>query len=117
LSSAADRSRHRAIAPFWYFLATAGLLSGFFDLVKGSRLELSYLGLNAFMIYLSIVLASRAVLLVSVVGLMSWLGWYTHEYLADIVGWPIALIVLGMVMIGLSAYAVRMGRAITTARP
>lgn len=117
LSSAADRSRYRTIAPFWFFVGTVELLSGFFDLVKGSRLELGYLGLNAFMIYLSIVLASRTVLLVSVLALMAWLGWYTNQYLANIVGWPLALIVLGMVMIGLSAYAVRMGREITTARP
>jgi len=116
LSSAADRSRHRGIAPFWYFVGTAGLLGSFFDFVRGTRFELTYLGLNAFTIYLSVVLASRTVLVVSVLGLMTWLGWYTHEYLADIVGWPIALIALGMVMIWLSAYAVRMGRAIGTAR-
>ncbi len=99
----------------WYFIGTAGSLGGFFDLVKGSSLELSYLGLNAYVIYLSILLASRIVLLVSVLGLMGWLGWYTDQYLADVMGWPIALIVLGFIMIGLSAYAVKLGRAIKTA--
>ncbi|MFZ0890532.1 MAG: hypothetical protein WA005_18985 [Candidatus Binataceae bacterium] len=117
LSRAADRTPHRAIAPLWYFIGTVGLLGGFFDLVKGSSLELSYLGLNACMIYLSIVLPSRAVLLVSVLGLMGWLGWYTDQYLANVMGWPIALIVFGFVMIGLSAYAVKLGRAIKTAEP
>ncbi|MGD0310760.1 MAG: DUF2157 domain-containing protein, partial [Acidobacteriota bacterium] len=115
LSRAADRTPHRAIAPLWYFIGTAGSLGGFFDLVKGSSLELSYLGLNAYVIYLSILLASRIVLLVSVLGLMGWLGWYTDQYLADVMGWPIALIVLGFIMIGLSAYAVKLGRAIKTA--
>lgn len=117
LSSAADHTPHRAIAPLWYFIGTAGLLGGFFDLVKGSSLELSYLGLDAYMIYLSILLASRTVLLVSVLGLMGWLGWYTDKYLANVMGWPIALIVFGFIMIGLSAYAVKLGRAIKTAEP
>jgi hypothetical protein len=117
LSRAADRTPHRAIAPLWYFIGTAGSLGGFFDLVKGSSLELSYLGLNAYMIYLSMLLASRTVLLVSVLGLLGWLGWYTDKYLADVMGWPIALIVLGFVMIELSAYAVKLGRAIKTAEP
>jgi len=116
LSSAADRTPHRAIAPFWYLIGTGGLLGGFFDLASGTRWELSYLGVNAFMIYLSIVLASRAILLISVLALMAWLGWYTDEYLADVIGWPIALIALGMVMLGLSAYAVRMGQTIKTAK-
>lgn len=115
LSRAADRTAHRAIAPLWYFIGTAGSLSGFFHLVRGSSLELSYLGLNACMIYLSILLASRTVLLVSVLGLMVWLGWYTDLYLANVMGWPIALIVLGFIMIGLSAYAVKLGRGIKTA--
>jgi hypothetical protein len=115
LSRAADQTPHRAIAPLWYLVGTAGLLTGFFDLVRGSALELSYVGLNAGMIYLSIPLASRTVLLVSVLGLMGWLGWYTDRYFADVTGWPIALIILGFVMIGLSAYAVKLGRAIKTA--
>jgi hypothetical protein len=59
LSRAVDRTPHRAIAPLWYFIGTAGSLGGFFDLVKGSSLELSCLGLNAYVIYLSILLASR----------------------------------------------------------
>ncbi|HTK84535.1 MAG TPA: DUF2157 domain-containing protein [Patescibacteria group bacterium] len=112
LSAAADRSPHRAIAPFWYFIGTAGLLSGYFELIRGSSLELSYLGLNAFMVWLSISLASRTVLLVSVAGLMGWLAWYTDKYFAHVIGWPVALIILGFVMIALSAYAMKLGRMI-----
>lgn len=114
LGAAADGTPHRAISPFWYFVGTSWLLGGFFELVSGSAFELLSLGITAFMIWLSIRLASRTVLFVSVITLMGWLAWYTSKYFADVTGWPVALIVLGLMMIGVSAYAVKLGRQIRT---
>lgn len=112
LSWAADKSAHRAITPFWYFWGGAFVLGGFWDLVKETPLDLAYLGLNSFMIFLSIRVASRSLLFVSVLGLLCYLSYFTAEYFADVIGWPIALIVMGLIMIGLSAFALRLGRKI-----
>lgn len=112
---AVDRTSHRAIVPFGYALAMAATLYGFFDLVERSSFEITYLGLNAFLIYLSIHLASRTVLFVSVAGLLGYIAWYTSEHFAGMTGWPIALILLGFVFLGLGALTLRLSRRIPAA--
>lgn len=117
LSHGATRRGHHAITPFWYFVAGGFLLGGTFAMVEGGPLEVVYLGVNGFLVYLSIRLASRSLLVVGVVGLIAYLGYFTDEYFANVIGWPVALIIMGMVMIGLSAYAVKLGRRIGGAAP
>lgn len=117
LARLADKSVHRSISPFWYFVGAACVLCAFWSLVEGTPLDLIYLGLNAFFIFLSIRFASRALLFVSVMGLLAYLSYFTYEYFADVIGWPIALIVMGLVMIGTSAYAVKLGQRIRDSKP
>lgn len=113
--SAAMRGYH-AITPFWYFTGSVLLLGGVFLAVEGEPFEMVYLGVNGFLVFLSIRLASRALLVAGVVGLIVYLSYFTYEYFADVIGWPVAMIVMGMVMIGLSAYAVKLGQGIGGAR-
>lgn len=112
LSWAVGKTAHRAMTPLWYFFGGITLLSSWWAVFEGTFLDLSYLGLNAFLVYLSIAAASRILLFVSVLGLLGYLGYFAEEYFADAVGWPVCLIVLGLVMMGLSAYAVKLGRRI-----
>ena len=110
-----SKTRHQAIAPFWYFVSGLVLLGSYWTLFEGTALDISYLGINAFLVYLSITVASRTLLFVSVLGLFFYMGYFANEYFADVVGWPLSLIVLGVVMMGLSAYAVKLGRSIAQA--
>jgi hypothetical protein len=55
---------------------------------------------------------SRTLLLVSTFALLGFLGYYTEEYFADVTGWPIALMIMGFLLIGVSAYAVKLGQKI-----
>jgi len=43
---------------------------------------------------LSVKVKSRTLLLVSTFALLGYLGYFTNQYFADILGWPIALIIL-----------------------
>ena len=115
LAGAIDKTKHRAITPFGYFVGGLFLLCAFWSFVEGGPLELSYLALNAFVVYLSLRLASRTLLFVSVLGLMGYLSYFTYEYFADVIGWPIAMIMMGFIMIGTSAYAVKLGQKIGNA--
>ena len=112
---AAQRGYH-AITPFWYFIGGVILLGGVFGLVQGEPTEMIYLGVNGFLVYLSIRLASRAMLVCAVFSLIGYLSYFTYKYFADVTGWPVAMIVMGLAMIGLSAYAFRLGRAIQDSR-
>lgn len=110
-----SKSRHQAIAPFWYFVSGIVFLGSYWALFEGTALDISYLGINAFLVYLSITVASRTLLFVSVLGLFFYMGYFANKYFADVIGWPLSLIVLGIAMMGLSAYAVKLGRSITKA--
>jgi hypothetical protein len=107
---AIDRTRHRDITPLWYFFGAASFLSGFFQATKRTPFEISFLGVAGGFVYLSVVLHSRTLLFVATLAILAYTGWFTGQYFADSVGWPVALVALGLFMIGLSALAFRIDR-------
>lgn len=108
LAFAIQRSKHMAIAPFWYFVGAVLLLWSIFEWVEGSLFEPIYLGMTAFMIFLSTFVRSRTLLLVGTLTMLIYIGYYTAEHFANAVGWPIALVIIGIALIGLSALAIRL---------
>ena len=101
-----DRGVHRAVAPLAYFAGSAWFLAGMFDLVRGTALEISFFGMAAAVMYLATVLRSRTLLFVSVVALISFTGYYFRDSLANAFG----LIVMGLLLIGLSGFAMSLSR-------
>lgn len=107
-----DKTPHRAIAAFWYVIGSLGFLWSVFDFVEGSPFDLLYLPFTILMMFMSVRIKSRSLLLVSTFALLGYLGYFTGQYFAHTVGWPVALIVMGFVLIGISAYAVRLSKTI-----
>jgi hypothetical protein len=105
-----NRTPHRVITPVLYLCGATGFLYGVFELVEGSPLELIFLLCAAGFVYLSITTHSRTLLFVATVAILAYTAWFTGEYFADSVGWPIALIIFGLILIGLSALALRIDR-------
>lgn len=108
LTYAIQRSKHMAIAPFWYFVGAVLLLWSIFEWVEGSLFEPIYLGMTAFMIFLSTFVRSRTLLIIGTFAMLIYIGYYTAEHFANTVGWPIALVIIGIALIGLSALAIRL---------
>ncbi len=105
---ALKQSQHSAIASFWYFFGAVLLLWAAFDLVQGTPYELVYFGLSAFVVFLSTVVRSRALLFVGALSILVYIGYYTSKHFADTVGWPIALVIIGVALIAMGALAVRL---------
>ena len=105
-----DHSPHAAITPFWYFASSTAMLTGLFSFVEGSLLEIVFLAAACGVVVLSTWVKSRSLLLVGAVAILSYVVYYTAEHFADVIGWPIALILLGLLLIGLSAVAFRINR-------
>jgi hypothetical protein len=105
-----DRTVHRDVSPVWYLLGSAAFLEGFFDAVDGTPFEILFLGVAAGFVYLSVLVRSRALLIVATLGILAYTGWFTRQHFADSVGWPIALIIFGILMIAMSALAFRIDR-------
>jgi hypothetical protein len=105
-----DRTAHRDITPVWYLLGAAAFLYGFFDMVERTPFEIAFLAVAAAFVYLSVVLHTRTLLFVATLAILAYTAWFTGQHFADSVGWPLALIVFGIFMIGLSAVAFRIDR-------
>ena len=108
IAYALQQSRHLAIAPFWYFVGGFVLMWAVFELVEHSPFELAFLGLAALLIFLSTAVRSRALLSVGTLSMLLYIGYYTAEHFANTLGWPIALVVIGVALIALSTLAVRL---------
>jgi hypothetical protein len=104
------RTRHHDVTPLWYLVGTLAALIGLFALVKSSPAEVLYLAAAAGLVYLSVVVRSRTLLVSATLGILAYSGWFTSEYFADSIGWPLALIAFGIFMIGLSGLAYRLDR-------
>ena len=110
VSCSIDRTEHAVITSFWYFAGSAAMLAGLFSLIEGSVLEILFLGASCGLAFFSIRVKSRGALVVATVAILSYIGYYTAEHFSDVVGWPIALIAFGMLLLGLSTAALRINR-------
>ena len=85
-------------------------LYGLFDLVERTPFEILFIVAASGFVYLSAAIQSRTLLLVATAAILGYTGWFTSEHFADSLGWPLALVLFGMLMIGLSALAFRIDR-------
>jgi hypothetical protein len=65
---------------------------------------------TALLIWLSTIARSRTLLGVGTCAMIGYLVWFTGEYFADSLGWPLALVIIGVLFIALSVLAVRINR-------
>ena len=105
---ALQNSKHLAIAPFWYFVGGVILMWSVFEAVEKTPFELLYLGLSALMIFVSTHVRSRALLGVGTLAMLVYIGYYTAQHFANTLGWPIALVIIGIALIGMSSLSVRL---------
>jgi uncharacterized membrane protein len=106
ISYVIDKTKHKAITPLWYFIGSVFFLYGAFDVLEGSVIEVLYFGVAAGFMYLGTVVRSRTLLFSSVVALMGFTGYFFQDSLANAFG----LILMGFLLIGLSAFALGLNR-------
>lgn len=110
LTVVVDQTRHKAITPFWYFVAAMWFLFGCFSLLEGSVVEVLFLAIAVVIVYLSTIVRSRVLLFVGTVALLAYVGYFSNRHFVDSIGWPLALVLFGLLLIGLSAAALRINR-------
>jgi hypothetical protein len=105
-------TKHRSITPFWYFIGSLMFLCGLFEVMQYSIFEVGYLGVTAFMIYLSVLVRSRMLLFTSTLAMITYIGYFTVKHFIHSTGWPLALVVFGFILLAISAAAVKVNRMI-----
>ena len=110
LSVGLDQTRHSGVTPFWYLVGSMSLLYGVFSLIERTPIEVAFLAVAAALVYLSTVVRSRTLLFVGTLAILSYIGYFSAEHFVQSIGWPIALVLFGLLLIGLSATALRINR-------
>ena len=86
------------------------LLHGLFELVQHTAIELAFLAVACGGVFLSTWVRSRTLLFVSTVAILAYISYFTNEHFQDSLGWPLVLILLGLIFIALSTIAMRISR-------
>jgi hypothetical protein len=105
-----DRTPHSVLTPAWYLFGGAAFLYGLFDGLEHTPLEILFLVAACGFVYVSVLVHSRTLLVVATAAILAYTGWFTGERFANSIGWPLALVVFGLIMIGLSSLAFRIDR-------
>ena len=107
LSMGLEETKYRAMNPFWYFVGSLFFYAGLFGLVEATLIELMFLMTACGGVFLSTYVRSRTLLVTSTVAVLAYISYFTIENFADSQGWPLVLIFLGLVLLGLGNLAMR----------
>lgn len=110
LGNAMRHADEHKLAGLGFFFGSAMFYAGLFDEVRHTPLELLYFGVAVALMYGSALLQSRALLATSVLAMLGFIGYYTSEYFMNSVGWPVALIIMGIAFLGVGSMAIRVKR-------
>ena len=91
-------------------IGSALAYTGLFDLLHKTPIELLYFAVTASMLYACVLLQSRALLLTTVIAMLSYIGYFTAQHFVDSLGWPISLVLMGVAFMGVSVLAMRVKR-------
>ena len=105
---------HAAITPIWNLLGACCVLGSLFDYLENTPVEMLYLGACAGMMYLSTLMRSRMLLTVSTLAMLGYISYFTAEHFMNSVGWPITLILLGGMFIGIGSMAMKISKKYIT---
>ena len=99
--------RYPRLIALGYFTGSIMAYAGLFDLVQNTSVELLYLAVTAAVLYACVVLQSRALLLTTVIAMLSFIGYFSGEHFANSLGWPVTLVLMGIAFLGVGAIAIK----------
>lgn len=104
------RGAQRAVAPLAYLAGAPAFLVGGFELVRDTRVELAFMLAACGCVVLSVHARSRVLLAVGTIAMLGYIAYFTEQRFVDSLGWPLVLVLLGVVLIGISAAALGLDR-------
>jgi len=102
-----ERTPYSGMNSFWYLVGSVMFYHGLFEWVEDSALELVFLAVACAGIFLSTWVRSRTLLFTSNVAILAYIGYFSYEHFQDSLGWPLVLIMMGIIFIALSVLAMR----------
>ena len=107
-------ARYPRLVMLGYLFGSILFYAGLFDLVQYTSFELVYLAATVSMLYVSVVLHSRILLMTTSLAMLSFIGYFSAQYFSTSLGWPLTLIFTGIVFLGVGSIALRLRKNIET---
>ncbi|MDC9728105.1 MAG: hypothetical protein PSN04_02110 [Methyloprofundus sp.] len=98
--------RYPRLIAIGYFVGSAMAYGGLFDLIHNTAIELLYLFVTAAVLYICVAIQSRVLLLTTVIAMLSFIGYFSEKYFTNVLGWPVTLILIGIIFLGVGVGAV-----------
>lgn len=111
-SSVITNSNYHRLAPVWYLIGSIAFLCGAFSILQDTSIEIIYLGISAFIIYLSTIFMSRMLLLTGAIAMISYISYFSSIHFPNSVGWPITLIICGIFILVIGAVSLNINKRI-----
>ncbi len=93
------------------FFGSAGFLgAGFSQVFDSDPWKMFYFLFVIGGLFVSAYMRSRSILVVSTLFLLAYVSYITGEYFADSIGWPVALVILGFIFIGLGYVSININK-------
>ncbi|MDH3644763.1 MAG: DUF2157 domain-containing protein [Gammaproteobacteria bacterium] len=105
-----DVDRYRWNVGAWASAGSIMFFVALFDLVEGNALEFLFPLLTAIGVYVSVQTRTRAILAISVLAFLLYISYFTAEHFSDSLGWPLVLMLIGVVFVGVGYLALRFNR-------
>ncbi|STY29769.1 Predicted membrane protein (DUF2157) [Legionella wadsworthii] len=110
VSSFINHSKFKSIAGLLFFISSLALLLDTFAIVRNEPYELLYLVLACGLIFLAIIESSRVLLVNASLGTLCFILYYSSQHFPHTVGWPITLIIIGLLLIGVSGVVIKLNK-------
>lgn len=94
----------------WYFFGSALFFSAAMGILYATPFDALFVLFPAAILYLSLILRSRALMFSSILAILSFISYYSAKYFANTIGWPITLMMMGFLLIGGCALAMRLNK-------
>jgi len=106
--------RYSRLTSLGNFIGSILVYSGLFNLVQYTSVEIIYLGATVFMLYVSVKLHSRVLLITTSLAMLSFIGYFSAQYFSNSLGWPVTLVLMGVFFLSIGITAINLGKKIPT---
>ena len=98
------------------FSGSVYFFGGLFALLVNTFIEMLFVVVACGGVFLSMHVRSRMLLFVSTAAILGYVSHFKNKYFLDSLGWLLVLVLLGFILIGVSAVAIRINRRYLVSR-
>lgn len=116
LAHAVYKTAHASLSPLGYGFGSLMFYTGLFDMVESTPAELLFLGAAVGnLTYVSTHVRSGTLLTISTLAILFYICYFTEKHFMHVLGWPVTLMLLGVLCIVISNMAMKIKRKMNAA--